>query len=400
VGYRAFIRGPITGNYATDTAVIGYFEPGAAPTQSSFTLTQTGGITNGVNAGSVSMPINSTGTDAAGAFNASTDGWNLLGNPYPCAFDWLAFWSANTNRTNIANVIYIFDATANSYKSYNTSSGGSLTSGIIPSGSAFFVQATGTGASLTFTEAFKTSSAPIALHKKGTTSDELQIKYYRDSTESDQYILKMINGATLQKDDYDIIKLKNDNLNLSSYAADSINLTLSSIPVVIEETKISLNVEATQRGTYKFDFNSINDFDNGISVSLLDKFTQKTIDIRKNPIYSFVMDSLPHQWGKDRFVLILNANSTTTSIENENSIINTKMAVYPNPASDVLNISISNANFKNSSISIYNVSGSELLNSTMNGASTQLNIEALSSGVYFVKVKNENGFDRTVKFIK
>jgi hypothetical protein len=400
VGYRAFIRGPITGNYATDTAVIGYFEPGAAPTQSSFTLTQTGGIMNGVNAGSVSMPINSTGTDAAGAFNASTDGWNLLGNPYPCAFDWLAFWSANTNRTNIANVIYIFDATANSYKSYNTSSGGSLTSGIIPSGSAFFVQATGTGASLTFTEAFKTSSAPIALHKKGTTSDELQIKYYRDSTESDQYILKMINGATLQKDDYDIIKLKNDNLNLSSYGADSINLTLSSIPVVIEETKISLNVEATQRGTYKFDFNSINDFDNGISVSLLDKFTQKTIDIRKNPIYSFVMDSLPHQWGKDRFVLILNANSTTTSIENENSIINTKMAVYPNPASDVLNISISNANFKNSSISIYNVSGSELLNSTMNGASTQLNIEALSSGVYFVKVKNENGFDRTVKFIK
>jgi hypothetical protein len=98
--------------------------------------------------------------------------------------------------------------------------------------------------------------------------------------------------------------------------------------------------------------------------------------------------------------LILNANSTTTSIENENSIINTKMAVYPNPASDVLNISISNANFKNSSISIYNVSGSELLNSTMNGASAQLNIEALSGGVYFVKVKNENGFDRTVKFIK
>ncbi len=400
VGYRAFIRGPITGNYATDTAVIGYFEPGAAPTQSSFTFTQTGGITNGVNAGSVSMPINSTGTDAAGAFNASTDGWNLLGNPYPCAFNWLAFWSANTNRTNIANVIYIFDATANSYKSYNTSSGGSLTSGIIPSGSAFFVQATGTGASLTFTEAFKTSSAPIALHKKGTASDELHIKYYKDSTESDEYILKMINGATLFKDDYDITKLKNDNLNLSSYGADSINLTLSSIPVVIEETKISLNVEATQRGTYKFDFNTINDFDNGISVSLLDKFTQKTIDTRKNPIYSFVMDSMPHQWGKDRFVLILNANSTTTSIENENSIINTKMAVYPNPASDVLNISISNANFKNSSISIYNVSGSELLNSTMNGASAQLNIEALSGGVYFVKVKNENGFDRTVKFIK
>jgi hypothetical protein len=400
VGYRAFIRGPITGNYATDTAFIGYFEPGAAPTQSSFTFTQTGGITTGVNAGSVSLPINSTGTDAAGAFNTSNDGWNLLGNPYPCAFDWLAFWSANTNRTNIANVIYIFDATENSYKSYNTSSGGSLTSGIIPSGSAFFVQATGTGASLTFTEAFKTNSAPIALHKKGTASDELHIKYYKDSTESDEFILKMINGATLLKDEYDITKLKNDNLNLSSYGADSINLTLSSIPVVIEETKIILNVEATQKGTYKFDFATINDFDNNITVSLLDKFTQKTIDIRKNPIYTFVMDSMPHQWGKDRFVLILNASPISTGIAHESSIINTKMAVYPNPASDVLNININNASFKNSNISIYNISGNEVMNTTMIGASTQLNIESLSNGVYFVKVKNENGFDRTVKFIK
>jgi len=402
VGYRAFIRGPITGTYATDTAVIGYFDVnGAAPTQSSFTFTQTGGVSNTVNAGSVSLPINSTGTDAGGAFNTSNDGWNLIGNPYPCAFDWVAFWSSNTNRTNIGTSIHVFDAKANSYKSYSTQAGtGTLTSGIIPSGSAFFVQATGTGASLTFTENFKTTTAPLALHKKGAASDELHIKYYRDSTESDEYILKMINGATLLKDDYDITKLRNDNLNLSSYGSDSINLTLSSIPFVTEETKINLNVEATRKGSYNFDFTTINDFDNTISVSLLDKFTQKTIDIRKNPVYTFVMDSLPHQWGKDRFVLILNAISKTTGIDNESNITNTKMVVYPNPASDVLNISINNSSFKNSSISIYNISGNEVLSSTMMGTSTQLNIESLSNGVYFVKVKNENGFDRTVKFIK
>jgi hypothetical protein len=402
VGYRAFIRGPITGTYATDTAVIGYFDVnGAAPSQSSFTFTQTGSITDSVNAGNVPMPINSTGTDAAGAFNTSNDGWNLLGNPYPCAFDWKNFWANGTNRTNIGTAIHVFDATANSYKSYSTQAGtGTLTSGIIPSGSAFFVQATGTGASLTFTENFKTTTAPLALHKKGAATDELHIKYYRDSTESDEYILKMINGATLLKDDYDITKLRNDNLNLSSYGSDSINLTLSSIPFVTEETKINLNVEATRKGSYNFDFTTINDFDNTIPVSLLDKFTQKTIDIRKNPIYTFVMDSMPHQWGKDRFVLILNASPINTGIANESSIINTKMAVYPNPASDVLNININNASFKNSNISIYNISGNEVMNTSMNGASTQLNIESLSSGVYFVKVKNENGFDRTVKFIK
>jgi hypothetical protein len=36
----------------------------------------------------------------------------------------------------------------------------------------------------------------------------------------------------------------------------------------------------------------------------------------------------------------------------------------------------------------------------MNGANAQLNIDGLSNGVYFVKVSNENGFSKTVKFIK
>jgi hypothetical protein len=36
----------------------------------------------------------------------------------------------------------------------------------------------------------------------------------------------------------------------------------------------------------------------------------------------------------------------------------------------------------------------------MNGANAQLNIEGLSNGVYFVTVANENGFNKTVKFVK
>ena len=402
VGYRAFVRGPITGDYATDTVVIGYYNTsGAAPTQASLTLSQTGGVSNGVNAGSVVITINSTGTGTASAFDATNDGWNLIGNPYPCAFDWGAFWTANANRTNIVNSIYIYDVTASSYKSYNGSAlSGSLNNGLIPSSTSFFIQASASGAALTFTEAFKSTSAPSALHKN-SLSDELHITYYKDSTESDEYILKMMEGATLENDMYDIKKLKNVNLNLSSYGTDSINLTLSSIPLVTDETRISLNVEATQIGTYKFDFNTIETFDNNKSVSLLDKFTGETIDIRKNPIYTFEMDAAPHQWGNDRFVLIFKAISTTGLVDmGANSILKTKVSVYPNPATDLLNVNINNASFKNSSVSIFNISGTELLSSNMVGTSSQFNIESLSSGVYFVKIRNSNGFDKTVKFIK
>jgi hypothetical protein len=106
-----------------------------------------------------------------------------------------------------------------------------------------------------------------------------------------------------------------------------------------------------------------------------------------------------NQWGKNRFELIL--NKSNTGVENViNSIASTNLRVYPNPATDILNINLSNANFKNSNIVIYNVSGMEVSKSIMNGASAQLNIESLSNGVYFVKVSNENGFSKTVKFIK
>lgn len=407
VGYRAFVRGPITGTYATDTAVIGYFEPGSAPAQSSFTFTQTGGVTSGVNAGSVSMPINSTGTGTAGAFDAATDGWNLLANPYPCAFDWAAFWASNSNRTNISNAIHVFDATSNSYKSYSALAGsGSLTNGLIPSATGFFVQATGTGAALTFTEAFKTNTNSFVLHKT-TANNELHIKYFRDSTESDEYILKMIDGATLNKDDYDITKMKNDNLNLSSYGNDSVNLTLSSIPVVTTETRVSMNVEATQKGTYYFNFTNLESFSPAMRIQLLDKFTQKTIDVRKVSSYTFVMDSLPHQWGKDRFVLILNDTTfaSPTSIKDIANEISSSYALYPVPTNDVLNIAYKNNTAKNISVDVFDTKGNLVsgyeLNSLGTDGKSSMNVSNLAQGIYFIQLSDENGAAiKTMKFVK
>jgi hypothetical protein len=36
----------------------------------------------------------------------------------------------------------------------------------------------------------------------------------------------------------------------------------------------------------------------------------------------------------------------------------------------------------------------------MSGTNTQINIEGLSNGIYFVNITNENGFNKTVKFVK
>jgi hypothetical protein len=209
----------------------------------------------------------------------------------------------------------------------------------------------------------------------------------------------MYPGATLNSDIYDIVKVRNENLNLAAYGADSVNLTASVIPPVVEETIIKLNVEATQIGTYHFDFTNMDNFEKDITVNLYDRFTNKTTDIRKNKKYTFDMGAGVNQWGNNRFELIL--NKTTTGVEDlAQKIANTKLLVYPNPATDVLNIYINNANFKNSEVVVYNISGAEVLKINMANSNAQINIETLSNGVYFVKVINQNGFNKTVKFVK
>jgi hypothetical protein len=61
--------------------------------------------------------------------------------------------------------------------------------------------------------------------------------------------------------------------------------------------------------------------------------------------------------------------------------------VYPNPASEILNIKISDSNLENEiqTISIYDVKGS-LISKNSKFVST-LDIKKLSTGTYFVKIQ-------------
>ena len=68
--------------------------------------------------------------------------------------------------------------------------------------------------------------------------------------------------------------------------------------------------------------------------------------------------------------------------ETENNIFN----VYPNPAIDLINVTFTE-NF-NGSVSILNVTGKEVMTSTVNGAQLSVSTDGLSSGVYYVKVND------------
>ena len=80
----------------------------------------------------------------------------------------------------------------------------------------------------------------------------------------------------------------------------------------------------------------------------------------------------------------------------------TTTRVYPNPATDVLNIEVNASQASEMSISVYNIMGQNVMNQNVNittGMNTRsISTSELNSGIYFVTVK-ANGFENTMKFI-
>jgi hypothetical protein len=85
-------------------------------------------------------------------------------------------------------------------------------------------------------------------------------------------------------------------------------------------------------------------------------------------------------------------NTTMSS----DSFTTSKVKLYPNPTSNVLNIeSLGTIQ----TISVYNVLGQEVINKSLNSTSTSLDVSSLNSGIYVVKTVVD-GVTSSTKFIK
>lgn len=89
------------------------------------------------------------------------------------------------------------------------------------------------------------------------------------------------------------------------------------------------------------------------------------------------------------------ATAVVTSINDQFSI--SKLKIYPVPAKEVVHIESSNTL---KIISLFDVSGSKILDVNANDNRATLNIAHLNSGIYFLKITDEKGFNTVSKVIK
>ncbi len=106
----------------------------------------------------------------------------------------------------------------------------------------------------------------------------------------------------------------------------------------------------------------------------------------------------------DTATYIITSYSWPASV-NENKISGKLVKAYPNPAKNVLNLSLNKKLVQNQvstqvQVEVFNIVGNKVKNIQVTGSGQQVDVSKLSSGVYFLRYRNLEGKLESQKFIK
>jgi len=76
------------------------------------------------------------------------------------------------------------------------------------------------------------------------------------------------------------------------------------------------------------------------------------------------------------------------------------IGIFPNPANSSLFIDLSELNYNNSNLNIYNQLGQEVMDIAISSAVVKINLESLEAGIYWVRMFENSGKTYLTKFIK
>lgn len=345
------------------------------------TLSLTGNVNNGVLA-----PVALYNHD-----KTYTQGFNLMGNPYPSPIDWNA--AEGWTRNNIDNAIYYFDAGATdqytgTYSTYinGISSNGTATN-IIASMQGFFVHVSdGTypvSGSFGMDNRVRVNNLSPAFHK---SSDDLYRPVIRLSAGFDDgvsvldplviYFDEMATSAF--ENELDAIKLNNTDTEVPSFYAlseDGKRLSIGAWPSPDENCEIKLGVKTGKSGMLTFSLASAQNLNPGIGVFLKDKISGIVQNLQQKPDYKVYLSEGDEQ---SRFALIFSDKDISQEAFGSGSI-----DAY---VEDGLIYVIIRLKEEQVNVSLLNIAGQSLINQNFNGEGHHKLGQAPAPGVYVVTV--------------
>jgi hypothetical protein len=224
--------------------------------------------------GNITFPVTFTNTN-----NPPADGWNLVGNPYPCTIDWD---SPNWTKSNVANATYIWNTALNQYATYINGVAANGGSRYIASGQSFFVQISGSGPLMQCTENVKATN--LAQFRNTESRVSTLALSLNGMGQQDQTTLAWRTGATpefdLTADAYKLRSPMPDAIFFASKSADGQDLSINSMEKTNEQNTIQLVLEVPYTGDYNLSNSGLENFANGACVSITNVATGETFQIR------------------------------------------------------------------------------------------------------------------------
>ncbi len=375
------------------------------------------------------------------SYTASADtvesmvGWNLLSNPWGATLDWD---EANWNKTNVDNVIYVWDPSTNSYKTWNGIDG-SLSDGLIKPFQAFWVKANGSNPTLTVDKSAKTTGGTYYGKSKKEPAS-IGFKLEADTLETETHLTLTPDGSNAKDryDGYRLLPFETDTyLELYTTFDDGTELSINNLARSFgKEISIPLHVGGfkngqTINGEYTLSWPTFGDVPEEWTMILEDRENGEKIDLRKNTFYSFNLSQskakTPIQNTVENFTLVRNqpaeskAKSQSKSSADESrfvirispgadgSDVPNEYSLgknYPNPFSSQTTIEYNTPVESNVQIHIYDILGRKVKTilderrpadyHTIDWTPTQL-----ASGVYIVVMQAEDKqFSKKITYIK
>jgi hypothetical protein len=341
------------------------------------TTPQTATFTGTLNAANVSRTLSNVNPGV----DVNRVGWNLLGNPFPSAIDWDVFSTGSYD----ASVAVWDQAGAGNYIYWNsTTSLGSLTNGIIPAQNGFFVKTMTDGASLTIPLTAQVHSSQAFY--KDAVANALKLRADGNNYFDATFVHFNDNATPAFDSNYDAFKLEGLATAPQLYSIADYKLSINVLPFEGNEV-VNLGFTCGVAGTYSVTASGMETFSSSTPILLEDLKLNSLQDLRMNPVYSF-----NYQVGD-------NANRFKLHFKNATGIDKPTLngiTVYSFDRTVVIN----NTTGLTGEVRIFDLTGRELKDASMNSSTTTRIPMSAAIGTYIVKVTTAQGSVNQKVFIK